>query len=338
MIDRFCSVVGNRIVSHSIKAISANLSLEHPRRCVDEWFRVLFCEESYDIVALQECLNADGTNVASQLQDLLFERDRNDFDRYGERIRRENLTNCTRSSEMRKNRTYVLTIQDDVAGNRQDDGDQAVFIEKSLFEELCSASGGERGREHGEGGERGKCALRVASVHLSHGPYIPHLLRDGVIQHNQVYDVSREFRELELYMCLDQVSNAENTIILGDFNEPSHLDFGVSSENDDFVAKTDCNGIKFDEISRNFYCSNELERIGFNDCFYASNINRNEANFASFSRTSHISTFPASLYDDLAERIDFIYFRGRNLRCTSYRRIDTGLSDHFAIACDFIFE
>lgn len=86
-----------------IKTLSANLSLEHPKRNAVLWANVI-ASNDYDIVALQECLNEDGSN-------------------FGEQIK-AHLPNAVE---------YVSLHHKDPTGICSFDGDQILFMKRNLF-------------------------------------------------------------------------------------------------------------------------------------------------------------------------------------------------------------
>lgn len=138
--------------------------------------------------------------------------------------------------------------------------------------------------------------ISFASIHLSSADYIPKLLSDQAISVEQVHEIGKKARAQELENHLANFSSSENCVAMGDFNEPSHLDTGIE-----------------------YYCSTTMAQNGFSDVRHP----------------DAPPTWPTDLYDCVAHRIDFIYYKGNDLTLLSYATIDTGLSDHAAVEATF---
>lgn len=253
----------NKDVFVAVRLVSANLCLEHPRRSSSSWCNVFLPTEKsalFHIIALQECLDNEGENLATEIQLFLGAKGLN----------------------------YVLIPHIDVSGTDNSDGDQCLLVETSFFNDYMSNNQ----------------ILNVKSVHLSNIPFIPDLLRNEQIHETNVYEESRAARNEELLKCVQNMEQEENVIFAGDFNEPSHLD----------------------KRAINYYCSNEMKRLGYHDLIYCFTENP-------MHHCNH--TWPVDLYSEPKERIDFVYFRGNRIRPVSFKYLVTGLSDHLALVAEF---
>lgn len=245
----------------------ANLSLEHPKRSAENWHHVIKNSGKFDIIALQECLNFDKSNLGEQIKELLC-------------------ANCVDGD------AYLSFPQPDLLGINEFFGDQTLLVCEKFANKYIKSR-----------------KLAIKSVHLDSTAYIPQLLIDGLLNRDTIYEFGRNSRQLELDICLDEAQTAEHAIVMGDFNEPSHFDITATGE------------------SFEFYCSTEMQRRGFRD-----------AVFKMVGKTESLATYPYQLYNDSKQRLDFIYYRGKNLECLSCQYVDSEISDHLAIVATFSFQ
>jgi len=139
--------------------------------------------------------------------------------------------------------------------------------------------------------------INFFNVHFTAFPYQPYQIRDGEL--TTVWQIEHESEETRrdefqaLLTDLHSLIKDEEIILVGDFNEPSHLDWTLDAANQ---------GLNFG-FEVNWPISSNLELIGMADAYrekYA-----NPIQYPGFTWT------PFQSNNEVHDRIDFIYFSGK---------------------------
>lgn len=139
--------------------------------------------------------------------------------------------------------------------------------------------------------------IRIANVHLSPYPYEPYALRDEKMTPQEAVAQARETRSPEIQPVLDtlQASLEEEvpTFLMGDFNEPSHLDWTTAAAEAGLHL-----GLEVP-----WPTSRTVMQRGFRDAFRA--VHPDEVEHPGYTWTT-LTGDP----DEVHDRIDFIYVAG----------------------------
>jgi len=141
-------------------------------------------------------------------------------------------------------------------------------------------------------------SLQILNLHLSPFNYTPDLLRDGQLQSPQaaLQAAQKDLRMQQIQDGLAACDPALPTLILGDFNEPSHLDW---------TAEVAAQGQHFGMVIP-FPISTLLEANGFQDSYrelFPDPLQHPGYTWTSMDKPKEIP-----------ERIDRIYYRGEQLQ------------------------
>ncbi len=139
--------------------------------------------------------------------------------------------------------------------------------------------------------------INFFNIHFTAFPYQPYQIRDGElttvweIEHEAEETRRKEFQSLlgELHSLIKD----EEIILVGDFNEPSHLDWTLQAA---------IQGLNFG-FEVNWPISNDLESIGMIDAYRQEY--PNSITHPGFTWT------PFQLENEVHDRIDFVYYSGR---------------------------
>ena len=139
--------------------------------------------------------------------------------------------------------------------------------------------------------------INFFNIHFTSFPYQPYQIRDGEL--NTVWEIEHEAEETrreefqDLLVDLHSLIKDEEIILVGDFNEPSHLDWNIEAANQ---------GLNFGyEI--NWPISSNLESIGMIDSYRQEH--PNPITNPGFTWT------PFQSENEVHDRIDFVYYSGR---------------------------
>ena len=139
--------------------------------------------------------------------------------------------------------------------------------------------------------------INFFNVHFTAYPYQPYQIRDGELTTVwQIEHESEETRRDEFQALLDDLHpliKDEEIILVGDFNEPSHLDWTLEAANQ---------GLNFG-FEVNWPISSNLELIGMVDAYRQKFSNPIE--YPGFTWT------PFQSINEIHDRIDFIYYSGK---------------------------
>jgi endonuclease/exonuclease/phosphatase family metal-dependent hydrolase len=269
-----------------LRVLSANLCLEHPSREPARWASALRAG-GFDVLALQECMWASpgvragnvGVDIAAALG-------------------------------------FRVSPHRDAGGVAEHDGDQCTLWSPSAAALGCREPAAAAAPHDAQDGRPPPPPpLLVRSVHLTDWPETPERLARGELCAAGAAAESRAAaRAAELAAVLAEVAGAPAVILCGDFNEPSHLDNGLSGS-----------------LAAAWHISSVLQAAGFRDAY-------REAHPAEPG-----ATWPTCLYavPHAGSRIDFIMYRGRGLRllgCDLLPLEDAAggaLSDHAGLAATF---
>ncbi len=145
--------------------------------------------------------------------------------------------------------------------------------------------------------------IYVANVHLTPYPYEPYELRDGEITPAEAIAQARFTRLPELAPVLEHLEepleHGAPVFLMGDFNEPSHLDWT------DGAAQA---GLHL-EMAVSWPTSQEVLRHGFRDAYRTAHPNEVE-------RPGETWTTLQSDPDEVHDRIDMIYVAGAGVEVT----------------------
>ena len=139
--------------------------------------------------------------------------------------------------------------------------------------------------------------LNFFNVHFTAYPYQPYEIRDGNI--TSVWEIEHQAEETRrdefesILMEMSDIIKDEEILLVGDFNEPSHLDWTFNAAEQ---------GLNFG-LEINWPISNSLQSIGLTDAyrqFYS-----NEIDFPGHTWTTIESD------DEVHDRIDYIYYSGQ---------------------------
>jgi len=139
------------------------------------------------------------------------------------------------------------------------------------------------------------------NVHLSPSPYEPYGLRDGKIDVEEAVAQARSSRYPEIQLVLtamqDPLERGDPVFLLGDFNEPSHLDWTAAA------ARADMHLGK--EVE--WPISKEIARHGLSDA--CRTVYPDEVKHPGQTWTT-LTDRPNEVHD----RIDFVYFAGEDVQ------------------------
>ena len=170
--------------------------------------------------------------------------------------------------------------------------------------------------------------IELVNVHALPFDYVPDLIREGKIMDGDSAALvsSSHERFFQIKAGLQSIEDAKNAIILGDFNEPSHLDW------------TTATAAQHHGLAVNFPITKLLEEQGFNDTYRVIYPNP----------ISHpgITWEPEDSDGNKGDRIDFIHFKSPSLRLKNVFRIGAAPSkaklwlegfpsDHRALVAEF---
>ena len=139
--------------------------------------------------------------------------------------------------------------------------------------------------------------INFFNIHFTAHPYQPYQIRDGELSTVwQIEHESEETRREELQDLLQDIHpliKDEEIILVGDFNEPSHLDWTLEAANQ---------GLNFG-FEVNWPISSNLELIGMVDTYRE--IFPNPIQYPGYTWT------PVQSSNEVHDRIDFIYYSGK---------------------------
>ncbi len=142
--------------------------------------------------------------------------------------------------------------------------------------------------------------IHVANVHLAPYPYEPYELRDGEIGPDEAVAQARYTRLPQLKPVLaslnEPLQRGDPVVLMGDFNEPSHLDW---------TADAAAAGLHL-EIEIGWPISQEVVRHGFRDAYRT--VHPDEAERPGQTWTT-LQGDPSEVHD----RIDMIYVAGADV-------------------------
>ena len=139
--------------------------------------------------------------------------------------------------------------------------------------------------------------INFLNIHFTAYPYQPYQIRDGDL--STVWQIEHEAEETrreefqDLLQNLHSLIKDEEIILVGDFNEPSHLDWTLEAANQ---------GLNFG-FEVNWPISSNLELIGMVDAYRE--IFPNPIQYPGFTWT------PLQSDNEVHDRIDFIYYSGK---------------------------
>ena len=139
--------------------------------------------------------------------------------------------------------------------------------------------------------------INFFNIHFTSHPYQPYQIRDNELTTVwQIEHVSEETRREELQNLLQDLHpliKDEKIILVGDFNEPSHLDWTLEAAEQ---------GLNFG-FDINWPISSNLELIGMEDAYREKY--PNPIQFPGFTWS------PIQSNNEVHDRIDFIYYSGK---------------------------
>jgi len=139
--------------------------------------------------------------------------------------------------------------------------------------------------------------INFFNVHFASHPYQPYQIRDNELTTVwQIEHVSEETRREEFHNLLQDIHpliKDEKIILVGDFNEPSHLDWTLEAADQ---------GLNFG-FNINWPISSNLELIGMEDAYREKF--PNPIQFPGFTWS------PIQSNNEVHDRIDFIYYSGK---------------------------
>ena len=142
--------------------------------------------------------------------------------------------------------------------------------------------------------------IRVANVHLSPYPYEPYALRDDEMTPQEAVAQAEETRSPEIQPVLGaleaSVQEGVPTFLMGDFNEPSHLDWTPAAAEAGLHLGLDVS----------WPTSRTVAQRGFRDAFRA--VHPDEVERPGYTWTT-LTGDP----DEVHDRIDFIYVAGETV-------------------------
>ena len=183
---------------------------------------------------------------------------------------------------------------------------------------------------------------RFYSLHLPHGPYQPYLLLglSGGRSYPFIETAAEAIASAErnrgkhLARVLKPIADLPNkeapVFVIGDFNEPSHLDWTEAA------AKAGRHPMKVE-----FPCSLMMGKAGFTDAYRT--IHPDEMAKPGFTWNARVKPDDTSNHRD---RIDYVYFKGKGLKVTDAKVIGANKengdivvapypSDHCAVVATF---
>lgn len=181
--------------------------------------------------------------------------------------------------------------------------------------------------------------INFFNIHLTAFPYQPYDIRDTLITTpNQAIHQAEQTRGGQVDKVLDDVKLIDNhmpIIIVGDFNEPSHLDWISGSINAQYF-----NYNNTEEFVVDWPTSNKFMEMNLIDVYR--HIYPNPILFPGYTWTT------LNNVNEVHDRIDFIYFKGKDIiDCHAVRligpdsesdiMIDNYQSDHRSVLATFKF-
>lgn len=175
--------------------------------------------------------------------------------------------------------------------------------------------------------------INFFNIHFTAHPYQPYQIRDGEI--TTVWQIEHEAEETrreefqDLLKDLHSLIKDEEIILVGDFNEPSHLDW---------TSEAASQGLNFG-LEINWPISFNLESIGMIDAY--------RQQFSNPISHPGLTWTPFQSENEVHDRIDYIYYSGRlelnevSIVGPDYLSdivIDYYESDHRAIFSKFIIQ
>ena len=146
--------------------------------------------------------------------------------------------------------------------------------------------------------------INFFNVHLPAHPYQPYDIRDTLITTpNQAIHQAEQTRGTQVNVLLELINSIENTmpmILVGDFNEPSHLDWVMGSENAQSFQYNNANQFIVD-----WPTSNKLLNINFSDVYRE--LFPDPLLFPGYTWSTVNSV------KEVHDRIDFIYYQGKDM-------------------------
>ena len=182
---------------------------------------------------------------------------------------------------------------------------------------------------------------RFYSLHLPHGPYQPYLLLGlsggrsypFIKTKAEAIDSAKRNRAKHLARVLKPIAYLPNkeapVFVIGDFNEPSHLDWTEAA------AKASRHPMKVD-----WSCSLMMAKAGFTDAYRT--VHPDEMAKPGFTWSGAEPDVKPDDTINHSDRIDYVYFRGKGLKVTDVKVIGGNKengdivvspypSDHFAV-------
>jgi len=150
--------------------------------------------------------------------------------------------------------------------------------------------------------------INFFNIHFTAYPYQPYDIRDMLITTpSQARYQAEQTRGLEATSLVSAISitkddNTMPIIIVGDFNEPSHLDWGMGAENPMSFSSGDKNTSQF---VVNWPTSNKILNTGMLDVYRT--IYPDPVQNSGYTWTPEISI------DEVHDRIDMIYYHDANI-------------------------
>ncbi len=142
--------------------------------------------------------------------------------------------------------------------------------------------------------------IRIANVHLSPYPYEPYALRDDEMTPREAVAQARKTRSPEIKPVLDALSKSVQedvpTFLMGDFNEPSHLDWTPAAAEAGLHL-----GLEVP-----WPTSRAVTERGFRDAFRVAHPDE-------VKRPGYTWTTLTGDPDEVHDRIDFIYVAGASV-------------------------
>ncbi len=142
--------------------------------------------------------------------------------------------------------------------------------------------------------------IRIANVHLSPYPYEPYALRDDEMTPQEAVAQARETRSSEIKPVLDALAKSVQeevpTFLMGDFNEPSHLDWTPAAAEAGLHL-----GLEVP-----WPTSRAVAQRGFRDAFRVAHADE-------VKRPGYTWTTLTGDPDEVHDRIDFIYVAGESV-------------------------